>query len=259
VYNSVKQYEKAIIAFDFAIAINENYGSAYYNKANILSELERYSEAIECYMEFLKLEENHIMTHCYIGECYEKLHRYEEALYYFQTALAYDPDCADALFGTGIVKMHQELYNESIQNIERALSININCTEYLFALGLIYMRQNDSELSLKFFKQVTELDPTDFDAWLNYSEILFNSGKFNKAVDVLQKGLDFNFNNAYLNLRMASYLFLSRKIVNGIKFLEKALSLDVNCISELYEFYPDSIKNYSIMKVINKFIDNNIA
>ncbi len=257
VYNSVKEFDKALRAFDFTIAINENYGSAYYNKANILSELERYSEAIQDYMEFLKLEENHVMTHCYIGECYEKLHRYEEALYYFQTALAYDPDCADAWFGTGIVKMHQNLYEESIQNLERALSLNEDCTEYLFALGLIYMRQNDSENSLRFFKQVTDLDQTDFDAWLNYSEILLNIGNLSEAIEVLQKGLDYNYDNAYLNLRMASYLFLSRKITPGLQYLEKALAIDTECIAELYEFYPESLKNITIMKVINKYVVKN--
>ena len=255
VYNSVKEYDKAIQAYDFTIAINENYGSAYYNKANILSELERYSEAIQDYMEFLKLEENHVMTHCYIGECYEKLHRFEESLYYFQTALTYDPDCADAWFGTGIVKMHQQLYEESIQNIERALSLNEDCTEYLFALGLVYMHINDMENSIYYFKQVTELDPTDFDAWLNYSEILLNQDKLNEAIDIIQKGYDFNFNNAYINLRLASYLFLARKIQTGIPYLDKALSIDTECIDELYEFYPEALKSTVIVKVIDKYIN----
>jgi len=252
VYCKVENYEKAIEAYDFAIAINESYSSAYFYKANLLSNLERYNEALPEYLEFLKLEENHVMAHCYVGECYEKLGRYKESLFFFQKALAIDPKSSDAWFGAGVVQMHLESYDESLNNINKALELNEDNTEYLYALGLVYMRKNDQENGIRVFKQVIELDPSDFDAWLNYSEIVLRSGKIEKATEILNKAYDYNVDNANINFRLASYYFLQDKMTQGYIYLEKALTLDGDCIEELYDFYPAAALDDQINAIIRK-------
>jgi tetratricopeptide (TPR) repeat protein len=250
VYNKAQMFDEAIEAYDFAIAINENYSSAYFNKANILSNLERYKDALPEYLEFLKFEDSHVVAHCYIGECYEKLARYEESLFFFQKAVTLDPNCADAWFGKGVVKMHQELYDESLELINKALELNEDNTEYLYAKGLVYMRQSDHKKGIQVFKQVTELDPVDYDAWLNYSELLLVSGNIDKAIEILQKACDYNFNNANINLRLASYMFLQKKMNLGYTYLEKALTIDADCIEELYDFYPEAALDEQVNAII---------
>jgi len=252
VFNKAGDFEKAIEAYDFTIAINENYGSAYLNKANILSNLERYNDALPEYLEFLKFEQNHVMAHCYIGECYEKLARFEESIFFFQKALTLDPKCSDAWFGKGIVKMHQELYDESLSMIDKALDIHEDNTEYLYAKGLVYMRQNDHEKGMQVFKQVVELDPTDFDAWLNYSELALVSNNIDLAIEILHKACDYNYNNANINFRLASYMFLHKKPALGYSYLEKALLIDADCIEELYDYYPAAALDEHINAIIKE-------
>lgn len=256
VYNKTEQFEKSIEAYDFAIAINENYSSAYYNKANILSNLERYKDALVEYLEFLKFDEKHTLAHCYIGECYEKLGRYEESLFFFQKAIAIDPNCSEAWFGQGVVKMHLECYDESLSYINRALDLNEDNTEYLYAKGMVYMRQNDHSNGIQVYKQLVELDPSDFEAWLNYSELLVDSGKLDVAVDVLLKANDLNFNNAHINLRLASYMFLQSNIPQGLNYLDKAFELNIPLIDELYDFYPEAANNEAISSLIKKKLES---
>jgi len=109
---------------------------------------------------------------------------------------------------------------------------------YLYAKGLVYMKQNDHKNGIRIFKEVIELDPDDFDAWLNYSELVLLSGKVEKATEILQKAYDYNVDNANINFRLASYLFLQKKMSQGYIYLEKALSIDTECIEDLYDFYP---------------------
>lgn len=258
VYNKAENFEKSIEAYDFVIAINENYNSAYFNKGNILSNMERYKDALPEYLEYLKFEENHIMAHCYIGECYEKLAKYEDALFYFQRAVSLDPNCSDAWFGKGIVKMHLELYEESMSYIDRALELNEENTEYLYAKGLVYMRQNDHTNGISIFKLLVELDPTDSEAWLNYSELLLMSGKLDQAIEILYKANDYNFNNASVNLRLASFLFLQKNMEKGYNYLEKALAISTDSIEELYDFFPEAALNETISAMINKKLDNRL-
>lgn len=253
VYNKLNQNQKALQAYDFALAINEFYGSAFYNKGNILSNLERYDEALVEYLEFLKLEEDHVMANCYVGECYEKLRRFDDSLYYFQKAVTLDPECADAWFGKGIVKMHLELYSESTMYIHKALHLSIDNTEYLYALGLVHMRTNDTQKGLETFKRLIDIDPSDYEAWLNYSELFFQSGQIKNAVNTLQEAYDYHFDNAYINIRLASYLYHLEKFESGNLYLDKALSIDLESIEELYEFYPEAILNDSIKEIITKY------
>ncbi|HAH58423.1 MAG TPA: hypothetical protein DCL86_09765, partial [Bacteroidales bacterium] len=44
-YNNIELYEKAIEAFDFAIAIDPSFSSAYFNKANAFVAIEKYTLA----------------------------------------------------------------------------------------------------------------------------------------------------------------------------------------------------------------------
>ncbi len=50
-YNNIDLYEKAIEAYDFAIAIDDNFSSAYFNKANSLANIGMYKDAIVAYKE----------------------------------------------------------------------------------------------------------------------------------------------------------------------------------------------------------------
>ncbi len=254
VYDKSNQTEKAIQAYDFAIAINEYYGSAYFNKGNLLSNLERYDEALQEYLEFLKLEEDHVMAHCYIGECYEKMQRFDESLYYFQKAVTYDPNCADAWFGKGIVKMHLEMYSESEMYIQNALKLSLNNVEYLYALGLVYMRTNDTKSGLYTFKQLIDIDPSDYEAWLNYSELLLTIDRLTEALSNLNDAYEYHFDNAYINIRLASYLFLQGNMPQGYEYLEKALTIDIECAEELYDFYPEAILDNTIKEIIAKYL-----
>ena len=259
VYSRFENNTKALEAYDFAIAINAGYASAYYNKGNILSNLEKYDEALPEYLEFIKLEENHVMAHCYIGECYEKLHRYDESLFFFQKAIFFDTNCADAWFGTGIVKMHLERYSESLAHILQALKITPNNTEYMFALGIVYLRLNDFGNGIQVLKHVVELDPLDYEAWLNYSELLYKAERIDEAVEILHRACEYNFNNAYINLRMASYLFLLGEEVQAFIYLDKALSLNPEDLEELYEFYPNAAFNNNIKSIIETHFNQHLV
>ncbi len=67
IYNKLEQYEKAMEAYDYALAINSQNTFALFNKGNILSNLERYSEAIPVYHEYLENEPDSFEAMTYLG------------------------------------------------------------------------------------------------------------------------------------------------------------------------------------------------
>ena len=118
VQSKLELYEKALDAFDFAIVINEEFTTAYFNKANALYNLERYNEAISVYKETFSLEKPEALTFYYIGECYERLEDYRKAKINYNKAIQLNPDLADAWMGIGIVLDNQNLRTEGIHRSE---------------------------------------------------------------------------------------------------------------------------------------------
>jgi tetratricopeptide (TPR) repeat protein len=253
IYSRVGEIDKALEAFDYALTINENFGSALFNKGNILSNIEKYDLALSCYLDFIKLEENNVLALCYIGECYEKLKNYDQAEYFFQKAVSLDPNSADAWYGRGIVKMHIGSLEESQLYLTTALDINEDNTEYLYALGLVHLKKNELEVSSGIFRKVVDLDPTDYEAWLYYSEVAFIKGEIKRAIDILLVAYDLNFENPYINIRLASYNLLLGNNKKGLQFIEKALQAEPDIIDELFEFYPEAAHNKQIQTIINQF------
>jgi tetratricopeptide (TPR) repeat protein len=70
-----QEFIKAIEAYDYCIAIKEDFSSAYFNKGNALANLTRYEEAIDVYQETFAYEDPDPSAYFYIGECYENLEK----------------------------------------------------------------------------------------------------------------------------------------------------------------------------------------
>ena len=98
-YQAVGQYEKALVAFDYVIIIDEAFHAAYFNKANVLVQLEKYREAIDLYKKALAFEILDSLIFFYIGDCYDNLEEHKNALIYFEKALKKDETMAEAWLG----------------------------------------------------------------------------------------------------------------------------------------------------------------
>ena len=69
----LKQYEAALVAFEYATLIDDEFLGAFMEKAKALERLKRYEEAIENYNETIKLDDPTSYALLRIGKCYEKL------------------------------------------------------------------------------------------------------------------------------------------------------------------------------------------
>jgi tetratricopeptide (TPR) repeat protein len=90
-YLEEKKYEKALQALDYAIAIDDKFLGAYYDKAYVLTKLMRYKEAIEFYKLTLSISDPSAFTYYHIAKNYELLKRYDKAVSYYIKAFYEDP------------------------------------------------------------------------------------------------------------------------------------------------------------------------
>ncbi len=82
-YYQLKEFKKALAAFDFAIISDDTFIGAYLEKGKVLEKLKRYTEAIESYTVTLGLDDPTSFALLRIGRCYEKLGSSELALQFY--------------------------------------------------------------------------------------------------------------------------------------------------------------------------------
>ena len=89
-YYQIKDYKKALAAFDFAIISDDRFIGAYLEKGKVLEKLKQYEEAIESYMTTLGLDDPTSFALLRIGRCYERLGNEEMALQFYNKCVTED-------------------------------------------------------------------------------------------------------------------------------------------------------------------------
>lgn len=87
-YYENENLEKAIEAYDFAIAIDPDFSPAILCKADCLILSKNYKEAITTLLDYHKLEPEDLHVYSFLGECYMHLEEYDKAVIYFHKVIS---------------------------------------------------------------------------------------------------------------------------------------------------------------------------
>ncbi len=87
----LESYKEALIAFDYAVLIDESFVGGYLEKAKTLEQLGNYQDAIDNYLITIELDDPTAYVNIRVGECYEKLNKLDAAVSYYKKAVHEDP------------------------------------------------------------------------------------------------------------------------------------------------------------------------
>lgn len=110
---NLKQYQKALAAYDHAIQLDPHYIIAYNNKGYVLNELERFDEALVALNKAIQFDPNFANAYRNKGYALNKLERYEEALVAYDHAIRLDSNFAAAYYNKGIMLQKLNRTNEA--------------------------------------------------------------------------------------------------------------------------------------------------
>ena len=103
--------------------------------------------------------------------------------------------------------------------------------------------------------KASEIEPEIPEIWLDWSFILSEQGDYEKALEIIEIGIDALPEEASLYYRAVVYLIKASKYKEGFLYLENALTLDFEKHKELFEFFPELETQKALMKIIDQFSD----
>lgn len=241
-YFALQEFPKALDAYEYALAIDENDTLTCVQKAHVQFQLNQFKDAIETYLEYKKMSTYGFwQTDIFIAECYEKLEKYAESISYYKLSLEAHAENYDALTGIAICLLEQEKFQESIPYIQQALALNEDASDAWVYMAEANIGIDDVDNALLAYLKAISLDADQPDTLMAIANIYLEKTEFEMAIKfyLAAKGLDSSLE--FVNLFIAVSFYKIGNIDKAISFLRTAVEENETAASLFLELCPEAI------------------
>ena len=252
-YVVLKEYEKALTAFDYAVTIDESFIGGYLEKAKTLEVLNRNEEAIENYTISLELDDPTAFVYLRIGDCYRSLNNLKKSAKFYKKAVNEDPLLDKAWMSLTDVYFLLEDYTKSLYYMKKVLSIDEFNPVYWRKYGEINVKLSFFEESIVAFKRCLSLDDKSIEIWLALSDVQYFLGDYNESLSTLVKAKKYFHEAAEIEYRLFGLFLQIGDKDNSYLHLKNALAIDFEFSKVMEEMYPGFFKLDEVRAIISSF------
>lgn len=252
-YYTLKEYKKALAAYDFAIISDDTFIGAYLEKGKVLEKLGRYNEAISSYTITLELDDPTSFALLRIGKCHEKLRNDELALQFYHKCIE-----EDGLLDKGWIAItdyynRKKNYQKALYYIDKALNIDSENVLYWKRYAVINKNLNLFEEAEHGYRRTIELGNYEIDSWTSRTDILIQLGEYEAAINNLHQAAEFYPDAVEIEFRLAGLHYLLGEENKGQFHLNNALRLDVEYSIIIEELFPTVFAKAIVQKIIRQY------
>lgn len=253
-YFDLKDYSKALAAFDFAIISDDRFIGAYLEKGKVLEKLKRYNEAIENYNITLELEDPTSFAYLRIGKCFEKLGCDDLALKNYKQTVHEDPLLDKGWIAITDFYIKKLNFQKALYYINKAINIDEENVLYWKRYAKINSRLNFYEEAEQGYKKSLELGNYELETWIRRCDILIGLGEYETAITSMLQALEFYPTTAEIEYRLAGLFFCTNNGEKGYFHLNNALKIDSEYYIIIEELFPNIFDRKSVKQIINSFV-----
>ncbi|QFZ53730.1 tetratricopeptide repeat protein [Oceanihabitans sp. IOP_32] len=237
-YFVLKEYNKALSAYDFAIISDDTFVGAYLERGKVLEKLKRYNDAIENYKITLNLEDPTSFALLRIGKCYEKLKNEDLAVQYYYKTVHEDPMLDKGWIAITKFFNKKQNYQKALYYINKAINLDTENVIYWKLYSQINQRLGLFEEAERGYKKTLELGNYELNTWLSRGDLLIKLGEPQAAIYNFEQAAEFYPENAELEYRLAGLYFSINENDKGTFYLKNGLkhNREYNFIIE--ELFP---------------------
>jgi len=257
-YFTIKMFEEALAAFDFAIISDDTFIGAYFEKGKVLEKLGKYNEAIENYETTIKIDDPTSHAYLRIGKCHERLQNYDLAKFYFYQTVHEDPLLDKGWLAITDFYFKNHKYDRALYYVNKAINIDGENAKYWKKCARIHAAMEHYDEADFAYKQTVDLGNYELDTWLNWAEVVTQNQDPEAAIQILLQGLEFYPDKALIQFKMAGLYLMANDPVKAQYRFRKALKQDFDHLRYFREEFPsyyDSVWAQNIIASIKKASD----
>ena len=252
-YQGIKLFEKAIDAYQYAVAIDEKFDYAWRNMGDAYLRIRKYKEAIEVLQKVLELARPEGVIYEAIGHCHDKLHNYALARFNYRKATHLNQDDSQLFFKIACTYMNEGVWDSAIKNLHVAMRIHRLQPEYNLAMGQCYMEQGKIEEAVQYFGNVVRTKPKSSNGWLELLKCLYHAKCFDEGIEYVEHAIELTNSKPIFIFYKSAFLLAVGKSKEAIIQLESAMDKNPKLIKKFIELNPSILQNQLVVDVIARF------
>lgn len=255
-YQGIKLYEKAIDAYQYAVAIDEKFDYAYRNMGDAYLRLRKYKEAIEALQKVLELARPEDVIYEAIGHCYDKMHNYAQARFNYRKATHLNQENSQLFYKIACTYMNEGGWESAVKNLEIAMRTYKQQPEYNLAMGQCYMEMGNVELAVQYFGNVVRSKPKNVNGWIELLRCLYKTNCFEEGAEYVEHALALTANKPIFYFYKSAFLLALGKTKEAVVQLETGMALNPKLVKKLVDLNPSILQHQLIVDVIARFKRN---
>jgi len=266
-----KEYLKAILTLDSAIARDKTIYKAYLNKAGALSYLQRYTEAIAVLDQVLALKPDYVNAYYNKADTYKSLGDYDQALTECNKLLGVDNKNIDGLLLRARLKDDSGDDLGAIDDCTLAIAIDTNNAKSYNERALARFDIHDDAGIISDCDHAIALKPDYYDAYIQRGDAYDNLGNYDKAIANYTNAISLDSTKLIAYRECAASVANKKDYKASLEYLRKGLQLEpdnkylldrkfevqytigdlmgaLSTLNQCIKLYPDSARIYNIHK-----------
>lgn len=252
-YQGLKQYEKAIDAYEYCVAIDEKFEFAYRNLADAFMRLKKYDEALEVLQKHLEIGKAEDVIFEAMGYCWEKQKNYSLARHFYRQASKLSPEDDVIFYKIGETYAREHDWEKAVKSYSVALNIDKENATYCLAIGNCLMEMKSTNEALLCFLNAVRLKPSVKITWLALIRGLFFAQHYDEALTQIDVARGNCGDKADFDYLQAAVLFEMGKTKEALIQLENGLAESVSKVKIFTQLNPDYIKRNAVAELIAKY------
>lgn len=249
-YQGIKLYEKAIDAYNYAVAIDEKFDYAYRNMGDAYIRLRKYKDAIEMLEKVSELSRPEAVIYEAIGHCYDKLANYPQARFHYKKASHLNAEDSQMYYKIACTYMNEGAWQSAIKQLQTAARMHRMQPEYNLALGQCYMQLNNIDEAITYFGNVVRVRPKNMNGWLELLKCLLTGGLYEEGAEYADFALEQTDQKPIFLFYKSMFLLASGKIKEGVIYLENGMNANPKLIKKFIELNPSILQHQQVVEVI---------
>lgn len=181
--------KEALEYYDSAIRLKPDFGRAYFNRGNVLLELDDPKGALDAYASALLHKPDSAAAYFNSGNAHMRLAQHAQAIVAYDKALTLKPDFVDAEVAKGAALQDLRHTEDAITSFRRALAINPDYAEAHYNLGGALEEQGKLDDAADALRKAIEIKKDYTEAHVRLGAIFYELGRFDDAVESYSKAL----------------------------------------------------------------------
>lgn len=252
-YQGLKLYEKAIDAYQYAIAIEEKFDYAYRNMGDALIRLRRYKEALEALERVTELTKPEDVIFEAMGFCYERLKQPAQARSKYRKAAHLRPEDSRLHYKIATTHQAEGQWEQAIRQLDAALKRAPGQADYHRLAGECHTQLGQWQQAIDHFALVVKARPKSVVSWDALIQCLFSAGAYAEALQQTEIAFEVTGEKPLFLFYKAAAFLATGQSAEGLRLLETAMEIAPKLLKRFMEVFPEALQHPALVDLLARF------